>query len=62
MDFPELADRTGRFQHGAPHAVTVGGDGARVVFLRSPGAFDPVAGLWVLNVATGSEQPVFDGP
>jgi dipeptidyl-peptidase-4 len=62
VDFPELADRTGRFQHGAPHAVTVGGDGARVVFLRSPGAFEPVAGLWVLNVATGSEQPVFDGP
>jgi dipeptidyl-peptidase-4 len=62
VDFPELAERTGRFRHGAPHAVTVGGDGARVVFLRSSGPYDPVAGLWVLNVASGSENLVFPGP
>ena len=62
VDFPELADRTGRFRYGAPHAVTVGGDGARVAFLRSSGAFDPSAGLWVLNVATASERLVFAGP
>jgi len=62
VDFPELADRTGRFRYGAPDALTVGGDGARVVFLRSSGAFDPAAGLWVLNVATGHERLVFDGP
>jgi dipeptidyl-peptidase-4 len=62
VDFPELADRTGRFRHGAPHAVTVGADGARVVFLRSAGPFDPAAALWVLNVATASERRVFDGP
>ena len=43
VDFPELAMRTGRFAHGAPHAVVVGADGARVVFLRSPGPSDDPA-------------------
>jgi dipeptidyl-peptidase-4 len=62
VDFPELADRSGRFRHGAPHAVTVGGDGARVAFLRSSGPADPAYGLWVLSVATGVERRVHDGP
>jgi dipeptidyl-peptidase-4 len=62
VDFPELAHRTGRFRHGAPHAVRVGADGARVVFLRSSGPFAAAAGLWVLNVATGAERCIFDGP
>ena len=39
----------------APHAVKVGDDGARVVFLRS-------SALWVLTVATASVRPVADGP
>ena len=58
VDYPELAERTGRFRHGAPYAVAVGDDGARVAFLRSPGRFDPAAALWVLNVATGTEVQV----
>ena len=58
VDFPELAARTGRFRHGAPHAVVVGDDGARVAFLRTPGPTDPDAALWVLNVATGAEREV----
>jgi dipeptidyl-peptidase-4 len=58
VDFPELADRTGRFSYGAPHAVTVGGDGARVVFLRSPDPSSQAAGLWVVNVATAAERLV----
>ncbi|HET6532185.1 MAG TPA: prolyl oligopeptidase family serine peptidase [Actinoplanes sp.] len=58
MDFPELAERTGRFRHGTPHAVVVGADGARVAFLRSSGRFDPDPALWVLNVATGTETQV----
>src|SRR4051812_12294905 len=62
VDFPELADRTGRFRYGAPHAVTVGADGARVAFLRSAGPFSAAAGLWVLNVATGAERRIVDGP
>jgi dipeptidyl-peptidase-4 len=40
---------------GTPQAVTVGGDGARVAFLRS-------AALWVLTVATGSVRQVTEGP
>ncbi|HEY7272757.1 MAG TPA: prolyl oligopeptidase family serine peptidase [Actinoplanes sp.] len=40
---------------GAPYAVTVGGDGARVVFLRS-------AGLWVLPLATATERLISPGP
>jgi dipeptidyl-peptidase-4 len=62
VDLPELADRTDRFSRGAPHAIAVGGDGARVVFLRSAGPYDPVAGLWVLNVATATERLVAPGP
>jgi dipeptidyl-peptidase-4 len=58
VDFPELAMRTGRFRHGAPHAVVVGDDGARVAYLRSSGPADPHASLWVLNVATGAESAV----
>ncbi|GGN17238.1 peptidase [Actinoplanes campanulatus] len=38
-----------------PYAVTVGADGARVVFLRS-------AELWLLDVASGTERRVVEGP
>ncbi|MEV4636359.1 prolyl oligopeptidase family serine peptidase [Actinoplanes sp. NPDC049548] len=62
MEYPELAGRTGRFRHGAPHAVTVGGDGARVAFLRSAGPYDPAAALWVLTVASGALTRVAEGP
>ncbi len=62
VDYPGLAMRTGRFRRGAPHAVTVGADGARVVFLRSSGPYDPDAALWVLQVSTGVERRVLDGP
>jgi dipeptidyl-peptidase-4 len=60
VDLPELADRTHRFRNGAPHAITVGGDGARVAFLRSPAADDPDPSLWVLNVATATERLIAD--
>ena len=45
VEYPELADRTGRFRFGAPHALTVGDDGARVAFLRSAGPHDPAPAL-----------------
>jgi len=48
VDSPALAT-------GAPDAVTVGGDGARVAYLRS-------ADLWVLDTATGTARLVADGP
>nr|WP_255658794.1 prolyl oligopeptidase family serine peptidase [Actinoplanes sp. L3-i22] len=62
MDYPGLAGRTGDFSHGAPHAVTVGADGARVVFLRSTGPFEAAAGLWVLDLETLAEHLVAPGP
>ena len=62
VEFPRLAGRTGRFTYGAPRDVTVGGDGARVAFRRSPGPSSGDPALWVLNVATGAERLVVDGP
>ncbi|WP_236718499.1 prolyl oligopeptidase family serine peptidase [Actinoplanes sp. TFC3] len=62
MEYPELAARTGSFRFGAPHAVTVSGDGERIAFLRSEGPYDPDAALWVLTVATGDVTKVADGP
>jgi dipeptidyl-peptidase-4 len=60
VDLPELADRTDRFHRGAPHAITVGADGARVAFLRSAGEHDPAGALWALNVATATERLIAD--
>jgi dipeptidyl-peptidase 4 len=62
VDYPGLADRTGHFSYGAPHAVTVGADGARVVFLRSDGPEDPEAALWTFTVATAAERLIAPGP
>lgn len=60
MEYPDLAARTRRFTCGAPRAVSVTADGARVVFLRSPGPEDPVDQLWVLDVPDGTERLIAD--
>jgi dipeptidyl-peptidase-4 len=60
VEYPELAAATSRFRAGEPRAVTVGGDGARVVFLRSPGPDDTADALWVFDVASGTERVVAD--
>src|SRR5262245_4643829 len=60
MEYPELAARTRRFTYGAPRAVTVGSDGARVVFLRSRGPEDPTDALYAYDVATADERLVAD--
>jgi dipeptidyl-peptidase-4 len=62
VDYPELAARTRRFTLGAPRAVSVSGDGERVVFLRSTGPEDPVDQLWIFDLATGTERLVADPP
>ncbi|MFI7369158.1 prolyl oligopeptidase family serine peptidase [Actinoplanes sp. NPDC049668] len=62
VEYPELADRTGGFRFGTPHALTVGDDGARVAFLRSAGPRDPEPGLWSLDVATAALTLVAAGP
>ncbi|HEU5107844.1 MAG TPA: DPP IV N-terminal domain-containing protein, partial [Micromonosporaceae bacterium] len=60
MDYPDLAARTRGFTCGAPRAVTVSSDGARVVFLRSTGPEDPVDQLWLLDVGSATERLVAD--
>ncbi|GGM32655.1 prolyl oligopeptidase family serine peptidase [Dactylosporangium sucinum] len=60
MDYPELAARTRRFSYGAPRAVTVSPDGARVVFLRSSGPEDPTDALWLYDVAARTERRIAD--
>jgi dipeptidyl-peptidase-4 len=60
VDYPDLAARTRRFRCGAPRAMTVAGDGSRVVFLRSTGPEDPCDALWLLDVASGTERLVAD--
>lgn len=56
--YPEQAARTRRFTYGAPRAISVGADGARVVFLRSGGPTDPADRLWVYDVADGTEREI----
>jgi dipeptidyl-peptidase-4 len=60
VDYPEQAARTNRFSRGAPRAVSVGADGARIVFLRSAGPTDPTDRLWVYDVTTGTEREIAD--
>ncbi|HEY3009295.1 MAG TPA: prolyl oligopeptidase family serine peptidase [Micromonosporaceae bacterium] len=60
MEYPELAWRTHRFTAGAPWAVTISSDGARVMFLRAAGPDDPADRVWVLDPATGAERLVAD--
>ncbi|MEO7572904.1 MAG: prolyl oligopeptidase family serine peptidase [Acidimicrobiales bacterium] len=58
--FPRQQARTQRFTLGAPRNLTVAPDGSRVAFLRSAGPEDAVTSLWVLDLASGTEQVVAD--
>ncbi|GAB1643029.1 prolyl oligopeptidase family serine peptidase [Krasilnikovia sp. MM14-A1259] len=53
VEVPTLTDRAGR-PADAPYVVTVGADGARVVFLRS-------GALWVHTVSTGADRRIAAG-
>jgi dipeptidyl-peptidase-4 len=55
----ELA-RTQGFTLGRPARFTIGPDGSRLLFLRTPGARDPVRCLWSYDVATGAERLLAD--
>ena len=59
-EFPRQVARTRGFSLGVPRMFTVSPDGERVVFLRTTVGDDPVSCLWVLDVASGVERPVFD--
>ncbi|MDP9397474.1 MAG: prolyl oligopeptidase family serine peptidase [Actinomycetota bacterium] len=58
--YPRRSARTQRFTLGAPRAITVSPDGARVVFLRTQGGSDRAGCLWRLDVATGEETLIAD--
>ncbi|WP_240659920.1 alpha/beta fold hydrolase [Streptomyces sp. WAC 01529] len=62
VSFPRENARTQRFTLGAPRAFTVAPDGSRVVFLRSSSGTDPVAALWVLDLAGGAVERVAADP
>jgi dipeptidyl-peptidase-4 len=59
-EFPRQLARTRGFSLGVPRSFTVSPDGQRVVFLRTTAGDDPVSCLWVLDVGSGAERPVFD--
>ncbi|GIF41589.1 S9 family peptidase [Actinoplanes xinjiangensis] len=58
--FPGQVARTQGFTLGLARNFAISPDGSRVVFLRSAGGEDPVAGLWILDVATGEERLLAD--
>jgi dipeptidyl-peptidase-4 len=58
--YPRQAARTRGYTLGLPTRFHVARDGSRVVFLRSRAGDDPVAALWVFDVAGRSERLVFD--
>jgi dipeptidyl-peptidase-4 len=58
--FARQQARTRRFTLGVPRAFRVSPDGGRVAFLRTKSGTDPLACLWVIDVATGTERLVAD--
>src|SRR5438034_5411777 len=60
QSFPRQYARTRRFTLGQPRSFSVGADGSRVAFLRSPGGEDPMTCLWVLDVDARAERLVAD--
>ncbi|WP_432039723.1 prolyl oligopeptidase family serine peptidase [Streptomyces cucumeris] len=60
LSFPRQHARTQRFTLGAPRALTVAPDDARVVFLRSRTGTDRTGLLWVHDLDEGRERPVAD--
>jgi dipeptidyl-peptidase-4 len=52
--------RSRRFLLGRPRDLTFAPDPARLLFLRSLAADDPVTGLWSLDIATGAERLLAD--
>ncbi|MFJ9849651.1 prolyl oligopeptidase family serine peptidase [Streptomyces sp. NPDC101150] len=58
--FPRQYARTQRFTLGAPRGYAISPDGARVVFLRSPGGNDRAQRLWVLDLDEGREFTAAD--
>src|SRR5579859_4143972 len=60
MSLPAQIARTRRFSLGVPGQFTVRPDGAEVLFLRTRAGDDPVAGLWALDLDSGTERLLAD--
>ncbi len=60
VSYPRLSARTQRFTLGEPRTVSVSGDGALILFLRSRGPTDSVNCLWAIDAATGDERLLAD--
>ena len=58
--FPRQRARTQRFTLGEPRTFTVSADGSRVLFLRAAAGDDARTGLWLFDVASGTERVVVD--
>ena len=58
--FPRQHAATRRFSLGEPRNLTVAGNGAWVLFLRSRSGTDPLTCLWALDIRTGTERLVAD--
>jgi dipeptidyl-peptidase-4 len=58
--FPRLLARTMNFRLGVPRGFVVSPDGRRIVFVRAASGTARTHGLWVHDVATGSERLVAD--
>ncbi|MFD9330937.1 prolyl oligopeptidase family serine peptidase [Streptomyces sp. NPDC060065] len=60
ISLPGQLVRTRRFELGVPEQFTVTPDGSAVLFLRSRAGDDPVACLWALDLASGTERLLAD--
>jgi dipeptidyl-peptidase-4 len=60
VSFPRLSARTLRFTLGEPRNITVGGDGSRVLFVRTPNGTSRTGCLWSFDVDTATERLLVD--
>jgi dipeptidyl-peptidase 4 len=58
--YPRQRARTRGFRLGAPRIITPAPDGQRVIFTRSSAGTDPVADLWVLDLADTQDGQPFE--
>jgi dipeptidyl-peptidase-4 len=60
ISFPRQDARTIAFTLGVPHAFAIAPDGSRIAFLRARSGSDRDTGLWVRDVAAGTDRLVAD--
>jgi dipeptidyl-peptidase-4 len=61
ISFPRQDARTIAFTLGVPHAFAIAPDGSRIAFLRARSGSDRDTGLWVRDVAAGTDRLIADG-